>query len=370
MWQCCREHAVNIVAVKSFAEITELVNSGLLSSFFAPAIVVYTGYEYQKRVGGALKFRSGPTRVIGTLLDVRDLEMAGDWERIATARLAVGCQAERSLAPTAWRLERERQEAYARDLTKMYRGICSHPSLDRLVTISAYSAASIRDRLGAGRPAEILFAPPKNRPAPEPFVVPGVELGRDEFALLVNAGRIEKNAAAAVAVFDRLCSDPGFAAEYPRLKLVLVGIGRVDDLGLEPLADPARFVTLPHLSPERLEHLYSEARFLLYPSFNEGFGYPPLEAMAHGTPSIIATNTAVPEVCGAAAIPCDPFDTESIAAAIRTILAAPPAAEELRGQFASVAARQATDLAELVEFVCGRPGQARDVGRRAAARVA
>ena len=281
--------------------------------------------------------------------------MASDWERIATARLATGCRAERSLAPTAWRLERERQEAHARDLTEMYRGICSHPSLDRLVTISAYSAASIRDRVGTGRPAEILFAPPKARPTPEPFAVPGVEAGRTEFALLINAGRIEKNAAAAVAAFDRLSSDPGFAAEYPRLKLVLVGIGRVDDLGLETLAHPARFVTLPHLSPERLEHLYREARFLLYPSFNEGFGYPPLEAMAHGTPSVVAANTAVPEVCGAAAIPCDPFDTDSIAAAIRTILAAPPAAEELRRQYASVAARQAADLARLIEIMIDRP---------------
>ena len=92
--------------------------------------------------------------------------------------------------------------------------------------------------------------------------------------------------------------------------------------------------------------------------------------MAHGTPSVVAANTAVPEVCGAAAIPCDPFDTDSIAAAIRTILAATPAAEELRGQLATVAARQATDLAELVEIVCGRPGQARAVGRRAVARAA
>jgi len=360
VWQACREHAVNIVAVKSFAEITGLVNAGLFTSFFAPAIVVYTGYEYQKRVGGPLAFTGGPTRVVGTLLDVRDLEMAGDWERIATARLAAGCLTERSLASAAWRLERERQEAHARELTEMYRGICGHPALDRLVTISAYSAASIRERVGAERSVEILFAPPKDRPAPEPFAVPGVEPGRDEFALFVNAGRIEKNAAAAVTAFDRLCSDPGFAAEHPGLKLLLTGIGRVDDLGLTSLAHPDRFVTLPHLPPERLEHLYREARFLLYPSFNEGFGYPPLEAMAHGTPSVVAANTAVPEVCGAAAIPCDPFDLETIAAAIRTILAAPPAAEKLSGQLATVAARQAADLARLIEFLIDRPPASRD----------
>ena len=57
--------------------------------------MVYTGYEYMQRVGGELSFEAGRTQVIGTLLDVRDLEMAADWERIATARRGVGCQQER-----------------------------------------------------------------------------------------------------------------------------------------------------------------------------------------------------------------------------------------------------------------------------------
>jgi GT2 family glycosyltransferase/glycosyltransferase involved in cell wall biosynthesis len=351
VWETCREHAVNIVAVKSFDAITELVNTGMFTSFFAPAIVVYTGYEYQRRVGGELRFLAGRTRVVGTLLDVRDLEMAEDHERIATARRAAGCSPERTMSKGAWEANRDQQDAHARDLAGMYRGIASHPSLDALVTISDYSAASIQARIGTDRPLDVLFPPRKDRPAPEPFSIPGIEPGRDEFALVVNAGRIEKNAASAVNVFDRLCFDPAFRSEHPRLKLVLVGIGSVSDLGLGSLTHTDRFVTLPHLPPEQLEYLYREARFLLYPSFNEGFGYPPLEAMDHGTPSVIADNTSVPEVCGTAAVPCDPFDLDSITAAMRTILAAPPAAAELRVQRASVAARQEADVARLVEII-------------------
>ena len=354
VWQACRDLAVNVVAVQSFAEITSLVNSGAFHSFFAPAIVVYTGYEYMQRVGGELSFEAGRTQVIGTLLDVRDLEMAADWERIATARRGVGCQQERSLSASGWRAEHDRQQALAADLAAMYRGICGHPALATLVTISDYSAASIRERVGTDRAIEVLFAPPKDRPEPEAFPLPGIEAGRDEFALCVNAGRIEKNAAAAVAVFDRLCSDPGFAAEHPRLKLLLTGIHRLDDLGLGRVVNPERFVTLPHLPAPRLEYLYREARFLLYPSFNEGFGYPPLEAMAHGTPSIVADNTSIPEVCGGAAVACDPFDLGSITVAVRTVLRAPPAAPELRGQLATVAARQRADLTRLVDILCCR----------------
>ncbi len=357
VWQLCRDLAVNVVAVKSFAEITALVNTGGFQSFFAPAIVVYTGYEYMTRVGGELGFEANSTRVVGSLLDLRDLELASDWERIATARREAGCSCERGLAASAWRAERERQESLAAELAGMYRGICRHPALDTLVTISDYSAASIHQRLGTARGIEVLFAPEKDRPAPEAFPLPGIDPGRDDFAICVTAGRIEKNAASAVAAFDRLCSEPGFAAEHPRLRLVLVGINGLDDIGLGRLNHPERFITLPHLSAPRLEYLYREARFLLYPSFNEGFGYPPLEAMAHGTPSVVADNTAIPEVCGTAAVMCDPFDVSSIAAAIRTVLEAPPAPPELRRQLAVVAARQRADLARLVGILC----TARDV---------
>jgi GT2 family glycosyltransferase/glycosyltransferase involved in cell wall biosynthesis len=351
VWETCREHAINIVAVTSFSAITQLVNTGMFTSFFAPAIVVYTGYEYQRKVGGQLGFAANGTRVVGTLLDVRDLEMAEDWERIATARRAVGCLPERAMPEHAWKQERDRQAAHARDLQTMYCGIASHPSLDALVTISDYSAASIQARVGTGRSLDVLFPPRKDRPDAERFTIPGIEPGRDEFVLVMNAGRIEKNAATAVAVFDRLCADFTFAAEHPRLKLVLVGIGSVDDLGLEAIAHRDRVITLPHLPPEHLEFLYREARCLLYPSFNEGFGYPPLEAMDHGTPSVIADNTSVPEVCGSAAVPCNPFDEASVARALVQVIHYPPDAACLAARHAAILARQKRDLAALVRLV-------------------
>ncbi len=351
IWETCREHAINIVAVKSYDAIMGLVNMGMFTSFFAPAIVVYTGYEYQKRVGGELGFTVGRTRVVGTLLDVRDLEMAEGYERIAAARRRAGCAPERTMSPAAQDLERQRQAAHARALAGMYQRIVSHPALDAVITISDYSAASIQSRIGTDRPLDVLFPPRKDRPVAERFAIPGIEPGRDGFALVVNAGRIEKNAASAVNAFDRLCFDRSFAAEHPRLKLVLVGVGSVSDLGLGTIANPDRFVALPHLPPEQLEFLYREAGFLLYPSFNEGFGYPPLEAMDHGTPGVIADNTSVPEVCGTAAVPCDPFDIDSVTAAIRMVLTAPPTTAELRRQRSAIAARQEADVAKLIEII-------------------
>ncbi|MFM7077985.1 MAG: glycoside hydrolase family 99-like domain-containing protein [Planctomycetaceae bacterium] len=356
--EACRRHAVNTVAVRSYDDIVRLVDGGHFDTFFAPAIVVYTGYEYMRRVGGALRFRPGRTAVVGTLLDVRDLELAEDWERIARARAVAGCTREARLTPRRWTAEKARVERHAEELRGMYRAICSSPALTELVTISEYSAAGIRSRTGTPRPVHVLFAPEKDRAAPEAFAVPGLDPSAEPFALVLNAGREEKNAAGVVAAFERLFADPDFAHAHPGLKVALVGISGLADLGIAPSAHAERFVPLPHLPAGRLEYLLARARFLAYASFNEGFGYPPLEALHHGTPSLVAGNTSVPEVCGRAAVICDPFDLGSIAAGIRTVLKHPPDAASMRAQVATVASRQARDMETLAGLIC-RPAPAR-----------
>lgn len=368
VWQACRDHALNVVAVTSYDDIIRLVNTGTFTSFFAPAIVVYTGYEYMQRVGGDLRLMPGGTRVIGTLLDVRDLELAEDWDRIARARLAAGCSREARLAERQWAAESERQRLHAEALRGMYRGICTSPAMHSLVTISNYTAASIAGRIGHVGSVVVRYAPEKDRPAAESFEWPGIDLAADPFALVLNAGREEKNAASIVAAFDRLWADPDFVAARPRLRVVLTGLHDLADLGLARIRHPDRFVCLPHLPAARLEYLLAQATFVAYASFNEGFGYPPLEAMTHGTPSLIAATTSVPEVCGAAAVVCDPFDLASITAGIRQILAAPPAAAALRRQAAVIAERRRRDLDLLVATICGpaASGAAAVPGERAA----
>jgi glycosyltransferase involved in cell wall biosynthesis len=71
---------------------------------------------------------------------------------------------------------------------------------------------------------------------------------------------------------------------------------------------------------EDLAPLYSAARIFVYPSFFEGFGLPPLEAMQCGTPVITGDRTSLPEVVGDAGIMVDPFDVSAIADAIERLL--------------------------------------------------
>ena len=97
----------------------------------------------------------------------------------------------------------------------------------------------------------------------------------------------------------------------PQLRLVLTGGGLER---LEPV--PEGVEILGEVSASQLASLYRRAACLVYPSLYEGFGIPPLEAMACGCPVAASNAGAIPEVCGDAAVLFDPTDVEAMAAAM------------------------------------------------------
>src|ERR1700680_4123451 len=96
---------------------------------------------------------------------------------------------------------------------------------------------------------------------------------------------------------------------------------------------------LGHVSDLELMLLYSLADVFVFPSFYEGFGVPPLEAMACGTPVITSNISSLPEAVGDAALLVDPRNAGEIAKAITRVLENPPLQEELRQKGYKQAAR-------------------------------
>jgi len=89
---------------------------------------------------------------------------------------------------------------------------------------------------------------------------------------------------------------------------------------IEKLSLKDKVIFLGYVSGEDLPLLYSEAEVLVFPSLYEGFGRPPLEAMACGCPVVVSHAASLPEVCGDAAYYVDPYNVEGIAEGVGKVL--------------------------------------------------
>ncbi len=87
---------------------------------------------------------------------------------------------------------------------------------------------------------------------------------------------------------------------------------------------------LGYLPDDTLAILYRLAAVFVFPSLYEGFGLPPLEAMASGTPVVTSNVSSLPEVAGDAALLVDPYDIDSIVDGIRRVLTDSTLAAEMR----------------------------------------
>ena len=143
---------------------------------------------------------------------------------------------------------------------------------------------------------------------------------------MLNVGAVQKrkNIARLVEAFER--TPPGW-------KLVLAGsLGYGAPEILVRIANSPRhqdIQVLGYISAAELAQWYARARIFAFPSLDEGFGMPVLEAMATGVPVIAARRAALPEVCGQAALLVDPEDVEAIAAALENLMADPIVSKQL-----------------------------------------
>ena len=99
------------------------------------------------------------------------------------------------------------------------------------------------------------------------------------------------------------------------------------DQDLDVLSDKALYVG--RVSDDQLRHLYENALGFVYPSFYEGWGLPPGEAMLLGCPVISSNTSSLPQVCGDAVLYCDPANDNSIAEQITKLCGDPLLREKL-----------------------------------------
>lgn len=110
--------------------------------------------------------------------------------------------------------------------------------------------------------------------------------------------------------------------------LVLAGQNSLNGIALDSIGPSVKYVG--KIPAGRLNALYSAASAFVFPSLYEGFGLPPLEAMACGTPAVVSNVASLPEVCGDAAVYADPLSEADIARAIWSVVSDPRKQAEMR----------------------------------------
>ena len=215
--------------------------------------------------------------------------------------------------------------AYSRPFRIWYRLL--HPQLGRravrMLTVSEFSRAELSCHLGIARDRFTVIPNGGEHILREPAdrgILNRLGLSR-RYVLAVSSQSAHKNFAGIQAALKHM----------RRQDFTLVFAGgansRIFNAGEAPAGES---VVTGRVTDAELRALYENAECFVYPSFYEGFGLPPLEAMTCGCPVVVSRAASLPEVCGEAAVYCDPNDPADIGRALDEVLDSAELRSELR----------------------------------------
>ncbi|MFA6945927.1 MAG: glycosyltransferase family 1 protein [Pedobacter sp.] len=196
-----------------------------------------------------------------------------------------------------------------------------------IITITEYTRNRISHFTGIDRSKikSIHLAPKKMAIAePEPGYSPAFKIPTSKFILHVGTQEKRKNLVRLIEAFKLL-----HLAEHTEYSLILVGqpspkMDMDDSAAIQETInrlDLRKYVIAPgYASDNDLAYFYKHARMYVFPSINEGFGLPVLEAFHHKLPVIVADNTCLPEVGGDAVLCFDPFNVEDISQKMKELI--------------------------------------------------
>lgn len=251
---------------------------------------------YSASANEIVSLKAPNCRIIVTIHGLRDWEIPLDntfWEYRNTFR-----QRCKFLATKIF------EKAYKKHISKNFSKNFFAPNIE-IVTVSYHSKFSLNT----------FFPETKKMDIPvfySPSTTSNYHVSKSEtnavYYLLVSGDRWGKNNLRVVKAFDELFSAGLLDANSIKIKIA----GSTGKNFSYKIKHPRCFEFMGYVDDMDLEYLYVNAYSFIYPSLNEGFGYPPIEAMHYGIPVLSSPFSSIPEVCGDAVIYFNPFSIDEI----------------------------------------------------------
>ena len=313
----------------------QIIDENAIDAFYTPLYSLEGKWQIQVK------------RFVFTWHGVRALEMQYSWQGVGFAK---------KLAQKLEALVRYRDSWKKLYYAPKYRDLAARIADGRAecITVSEHSRASIKSFFPELLDKEIpVFYSPMLDYEPEGFLPPTVKTKK--YFLLTSGARWEKNNLRAVKAFDELVTMMRSTNHEFDMKLVITGATNVKAYR-KHIRNKDAFVFLGYVESKELEFLHKNAYAFIFPSLNEGFGYPPVQSMRYGVPVAASGTTSVPEVCENAALYFDPYSVSEIKNRMIQLLDSDIyAMYASRGlaRYGEVHKRQQEDLEKAVAFVLG-----------------
>jgi glycosyltransferase involved in cell wall biosynthesis len=326
---------VSVHRVRDAQEAASLARDGGASVFYTALPLKYRDE------------RLGKTAFAFTIHDLRTIELPTDeteWRYGGGMRHRLACLSALRMRERLSRLNKERLRSLF-GVSKRFRTIAvsRHTRFSLLAEFPELDPESV----------ELLYPPPIPVSVEDDTILSELSLGDDEYFLVLGADRWKKNAYRALLAFRELIG------RFPGIDRKLLVLGANPDLPYLPRAGTkGKIVCAGYVPRPRLESLYRHCFCLVFPSLNEGFGYPPLECMKYGKPVIASVAGAIPEVLEGAAAYFDPRSIREMTNRMLQVCLDDGYRRELgsRGKRRSeeMAAAQGKALDRLADIVLGR----------------
>jgi glycosyltransferase involved in cell wall biosynthesis len=306
--ELCKEKDIKLIGIETVEDLKGLIDGGGYDKFYSAL-----PYKY-------FDISSVKTKFIYTLHGLRTYEVYSDkYEKIFATTYKKKYQL----------LKKRLFETSKATYDKFYQLISNSSDIYYIVTSkhTLYSYINTYPFF-AKKQYTLLYSPAKKKDINlENFdsnqILNKYRVKSKEFFLIINANRWIKNSYRALLAIDKVYSN------FPDVDIKTLILGISDSSILSKIKNKNKFILFDYVDAVDLEVLYKEAYSFIYPSLNEGFGYPPLEAMKYGTPVLASGGSAIPEVCGDAVIYFNPFIINEISIRITQILFDQDIREEL-----------------------------------------